>query len=132
MLSWSYRGEEMEAIGRHEAGPEGFLGTVRQEDSAAMLAKCNVGVGRDLRPEAPRFQAVGISLLQQRTVKQLYAFVVQVLLVHVETAVLSHRRHPATHAAPDSQKLNQEILSSIPDRPEQGLFLPLPVYNTSP
>ncbi|MDN5943543.1 MAG: hypothetical protein L0H94_16825 [Nitrospira sp.] len=36
-------GNDQQTIGRHGADPEGFLGTVRQEDSAAIRATCNAG-----------------------------------------------------------------------------------------
>ena len=71
-------------------------------------------------------------LIWKRTVTQPCAFVVQALVEHVEAALLSHQRHLATHAVPDSQTLSQEIFSPTPDRPERGSFLPLPVHNTSP
>lgn len=68
-----------------------------------------------------------MSLIWKGTVTQPGAFVVL-----VEAALLSHQRHPATHARPDSQTLNQEIFSPTPDRPERGSFLPWLVHNTSP
>jgi hypothetical protein len=79
-----------------------------------------------------RFQDMGMSLIWEETVTQPCAFVVQVLAAHVEAALLLHRQHPATHAKPDSQTLNQEIFSPTLDRPERGSFLPSPVHNTSP